>query len=280
MRSILLATDLTPLSDRAVERALRLAGAGGRLTVLHTIQGDPYAIDGEEECRRAETRLRAQLGAEGGGGRGATVVVGIGDPAEEIARHARRASPDVIVLGAHRQSLLGDLFDTATAQRIVDARVAPVLSVQAPVTGDYRTVLVGMDTSEASGRALAAALAAFPDAAFTVVHAYHVPFGGFLDSPDNRRAFAEQHRQEMSALVHEVGQRTGRPDLGEGVKLCLRDGETVSVLLQEVRHAGPDLLVIGTSGSGNRLFGGVAATIVTQPPCDLMIVPAASGEPA
>ncbi|MGQ9371525.1 universal stress protein [Azospirillum sp. ST 5-10] len=276
MRSVLLATDLTAQSDRALARAVRLAGPTGSLTVLHTVEDADYTVADDDQCRKAEARLERLLqGHRAAEGCAVSLVVRTGDPAEEIVGLARSGAADVVVLGTHRASLLGDLFGSATAQRVADAGSAPVLTVKDPVVGDYRSLVVGIDDSDASERALAAALTLFPETRVTVVHAFHVPFGGFLDSPDNRDALAGQQRAALGARIRNVGRRIGRPELADRIDLRLRDGDTIAVLDAEVGHGEADLLVLGTSGSGNRLFGGVASAVAGSPPCDLLIVPCA-----
>ena len=276
IRSILLTTDLTPLSDHAFERALRLARPGSALTILHTVEGDPHAVGADEECRVAEERLNALLKAHDAGGRHAAFRVRAGDPADEIVSQTRQRDADLVVLGVHRKSLLGDLFGKTTAEQVVAAAVAPVLTVKEPAADDYRAVMVGTDGSEASGRALGMALDAFPDARFMVVQAFHVPFGAFLDTPQNRRDFANQRRAEMEAVVwREVERRADRPDLDRRIERRLVEGETTQALLAEIARTRPDLLVIGTSGGGGGVFGNVAKTLSMNPPCDLLVVPAA-----
>ncbi|WP_029009346.1 universal stress protein [Azospirillum halopraeferens] len=275
MRSVLLATDLSTQSDRALARALRLTGAAGTLTVLHTVENGSYAISDDEQCREAEAKLARLLKGHAVEGRTVSLEVRVGDPAEEIVRRVHAGGVDLVVLGAHRPSLLRDMFSAGTAQRVADAGIAPVLSVVDPAGDDYGKVMIGMDDSDAAERGLEATLALFPDCRITVVHAFHVPFGGFLDTPENRNEVGGQHREALAARIRAVGRRLGRPALVNEIDLRLRDGETISVLNAEVKHAGPDLLVIGTSGSGNRLFGGIAAATATAPPCDLLIIPSA-----
>lgn len=120
---------LAPVRDAAYARRGLLAAAvvarayGGRLTVLEVVPDAALRPDAAKRIKvQAETLPPALV-------RGVRpeLEVRIGSPIKEILRACR--SRDIIVLLAHRKSLLGDMVLGTTAERVLRHSRLPVLAI-------------------------------------------------------------------------------------------------------------------------------------------------------
>lgn len=280
MKNILVATDLTQRSDRALARALRLAGPDSRVRVLHVVDEDlpEHLFDRMRE--HAEKAVDAQIAAsmrpEG------TVVerqVSPGAGYRTILAQAREIDADVIVAGTHREDSLGGYFLGTTIERVIRAGERPVLMVSEPATAPYRRVMVCVDFSVHSRRAVECALELVPGAEMTLLHAYDVPFAGFITDAaahDEVRS-AQQERldgmmgEEMKAFVASLQHPPA------SLRQLLGRGSAREVIRREAAKADPDLLVIGThgrTGVSRAFLGSVAEELLDDPPCDVLAVKA------
>lgn len=191
---------------------------------------------------------------------------------DAIVREARDVSAKVIVLGAHRHSLLSDLFGHSTVEGVVEDTDRIVL-VAGSGRHEFRRILVAVDFSEPSNSALRAAASLFPEAELHVIHAYHVPFEGFLRSTETHDAVRAQAEQEFRAFISAAAANPGFNErLGRSI---LREGETITVIGEALEDLAADLLVIGTSGQGGMFsapFGSTAREYLENPPCDVLAV--------
>src|SRR3546814_14105354 len=74
-------------------------------------------------------------------------LVGAGEPFQEIARAAAAENADLIVMGAHRKSILRGIFVGTTIERVMRTGGRPVLMVTTPTAGGYRRVVVAIGLS-------------------------------------------------------------------------------------------------------------------------------------
>jgi nucleotide-binding universal stress UspA family protein len=115
-KHVLVATDGSPVADKAVELALRIAGGAPvtALTVVHdyglpeyiraAIQHRPDARELREELRAEGRRLLDAAIARAGGGDAPVerhVVISEKAPCHEIVDMARRQGCDLIVMSSH-----------------------------------------------------------------------------------------------------------------------------------------------------------------------------------
>jgi nucleotide-binding universal stress UspA family protein len=137
LKNILVATDFGPASAAALTYGRALAKAfGARLHLVHVAEnsflrpssGDPHALKAAaarrlDDCLNAEDR--SELAAD-------TVLKVSDDPAEEIARYARSASIELIVIGTHGRTGVSHLLVGSVAERVVRTAPCPVLTVRHP----------------------------------------------------------------------------------------------------------------------------------------------------
>jgi universal stress protein E len=153
---ILVATDLTDRSNRALERAFQLKReTGAELTLLHVVKpGLPTEIASRQR-KDADAFLRDRLPRPSGhvipNDRHAVLV---GDKFITITQEAAKQRADLIVVGAPGKYRYDDLFVGTTAERVIRFSDRPVLVVKRVSHGPYDRVLVAFDMSEGATRAL------------------------------------------------------------------------------------------------------------------------------
>ncbi len=271
MQTLLMATDLSARSDRALDRAVALAAAeGAALTVLHVVDDDLPASVIEAQTRAAgraiDERLRATRGIDA---IQSEVEIATGRPDVAIASAAGRSAADLVIIGSHRDRPVADLFRGTTAERLLRASPVPVLLVKTPAEEDYRRLLVAVDFSPAAKHAVEVAAQLLPASELEIVHAYQIPFEGFLKDDDTTQQVVARAEAEMQAFIADL-------DLGAGQVPCvLQEGEVRAVLYDLVARRQSDLMVIGTHGrTGVRraILGSVAEDLLRAPPIDVLVV--------
>lgn len=269
--SILVATDLSMRSDRALRRAGQLAVQhGATLTVLAMVDDDlpPALAERHSVAARVEIEAScADLGIEA-----PVIRVEIGDPLRGILAVLDELAPDLLVLGVHRDRPVWDLFHGTTMERIVRATRLPVLLVTEAPHGPYRSVLSGLDLSSASAAALTLAAELAPDAAITAFHAVHIPYQGLLVPHGTAEAlapFLDEAERALSAWWDTTPLPAAcarpRPEAGGRGELLMRKFAEVS----------PDLLAIGAHGRVSlspTLLGSFTEQVLRDPPCDVLVV--------
>jgi nucleotide-binding universal stress UspA family protein len=284
LRRILVATDLSARSDRAVERAVTLARSHkAHLTVLHVVDEElPDAIKAQL-TEAAKTEIESHLGKlDGRQGVDVSVCVLPGRDYRDILKAAEADDCNLIVLGLHRDESADRPLRGTTMERVIRHGIHPVLVAASRTEVPYRTVMIGVDFSVFSRYAMRAALAIATDAEIHVIHAYQTPFEGLLHGREIRETLAADHGDalarmiddEMESLVHP---RWVEPAVADKIHRVVRSGEVTSVLRAEVARVRPDLLVIGTHGRvgiAHAVLGSVAENLLNRPPCDVLAVKA------
>lgn len=221
---VLVATDLSTRSGRAVQRAALIAQAHrAHLTVVHIV--DPSVDDlSVAEARQLVEGQTSELDPQ------PTIEVGMGAPFVEIIRRARAGDAALIVLGARGQHSLGEQLVGTTAERVVRNGDRPVLVVRRFPQGDqYQEVLIGIDRSDRSAEALGFARRTFPGARLTaaticvVVGERRLQLAGASEAEMDslRRATTARERERTEVWLAEQSVRAdsfalfpGRPSVG------------------------------------------------------------------
>ncbi|WP_194912994.1 universal stress protein [Azospirillum sp. INR13] len=275
MKTILIATDLSARSDRALDRALMLSRErDAHLVVLYVVDGGPS----QEAIKRRQVEAAEAIGAyleARGGEPKPDIRITVGTPDREILRCAAEIGADLIVLGAHRVAPEDDTFRDSTAWNVLRQSDPPVLLVKDAALKPYRRATVGFDFSRHAEAALRLAFRFRPEEV-AVVHAYHVPYEGFLYGSDTHGDYRERCQENLSAAVQAVmpSVRCQFPVAVEP-QCLLSHGETLGSLWQECQRMRTDLLVIGThgrTGLAHAVFGSVAEFMLRNPPCDVVAV--------
>lgn len=156
MPKILLATDFSERSDRALRRATLLAREiSASLFLVHVVDDDRPRWIVERERKGAE-RLLAELArtVQDVDRLTCEASVVLSDPFDGIVQETKNKAPDLLVIGSHRRRLLRDVFVGTTAERTIRSVDCPVLMVNAPPVARYRRVLHATDLSDNSRAAV------------------------------------------------------------------------------------------------------------------------------
>ena len=184
MKTILVATDFSTRSDRAVRRATLLAkNFGAGISLIHVVDDDrsKRIVDAERESAAMLLSEQAQSLREIDGVH-CTANVILGTVSEEMIRAAAASMADVLVVGPHRHQAFQDVFIGTTAERIIRARRLPVLVANGVPANSYRHVLVAVDLPDCSRNALRAVAGLRLDshAAVSTVHVFDAPARGYM----------------------------------------------------------------------------------------------------
>jgi nucleotide-binding universal stress UspA family protein len=156
----------------------------------------------------------------------------------------------------------------------------PVLMVNAVTTAPYESVLLAIDASEASYRAVdtAKSLGFLDGVQLSVISAFEPVYKGMLDwagvevSAINEysESWANETRVKVGELLRQAGLQDGM------MQVLTEDGPPFVVIKRAVARFAPQLLVIGThgrTGIKRALIGSVAEQVINQAECDVLVVP-------
>lgn len=258
VQHILVAHDLSPEADLALQRAALLARqTDARLSVLHVL--DEHADESQ-----AREYLQACLAAEGH----AELKPWIrrGRPVEETLTQASGLEADLLVLGQHhRQSPQG--FAGTTLERILLGCPIPLLLAIVPVQ-PYARALAALDYSRCASRALQTAWRLMPAAAeLTALNIHEV---AEIHSPDADELALQQ--ELFGQLIEDLRQEL--PSNGALLHSSLRHGERSNCLDAAIGELQPQLLALGSHSRGemsSALLGSLTRQYLDQPPCDILI---------
>jgi nucleotide-binding universal stress UspA family protein len=117
------------------------------------------------------------------------------------------------------------------------------------------------------------ALDLFPEAVFTLLHAYRVPFAGFLSIEANAPEMLENEQHQESDFIHRLEAHTGR--IGAFTRL-VEYGDLDSLIVDFVQTHQPDCMVVGAHdhrGAPGWLVPDVAGRLLMIVDCDVLVVP-------
>jgi universal stress protein E len=277
---LLVATDMTPRSDRAVERAVKLAGTWqAPLTILHVVNDELPQSTQRVGIEEAEQVLAAQISPWRESGVNVVFAVIKGHDYEAIIAQAQKEEAKFIVMGTHRKMLMREHWLGTTVDQVVRYGDRPVLVVRQLPLRAYEKIVVAVDFSQPSRLALEFALLLFPGAIFTVLHSFHVPFKAFQPSRQTTQQFFDLHEKEMIQFIQSVvgDFRVRFGEISCEIKTVIEEGFPTDVVHQQVHSQKPDLVVIGTHGrSGFRqaVLGSIAEELISTLSVDVLAVKA------
>lgn len=279
---ILVATDFSSRSDRAVRRSVLLAREfGAAVDLVHVIDNDQ-----PERILKPEREVAADVIREIVGGLrsvdGVACEGGVieGEPFEALADAAVARGADLVIVGPHRRQALKDIFVGTTAERTIRASSRPVLMANGVPAGPYRRILVAVDLSEESAAALEAIRALGMDAsgAVSVLHVPDAPAAGLMrhgnvDGEDIDAYVLDQEKQAARAL-NEFLLRIGF----DPASTLVRNGgpSTAEVIADVAAEVEADLIVVGTKarkGLARMLLGSVAEEVLRMSERDVLAIP-------
>jgi nucleotide-binding universal stress UspA family protein len=284
MKTILLATDFSARSDRALRRATLLARqVGAVLVVVHVVDDDQPPDIVETERAQAETLLR-RLGStlRDVDGVSCETQVILALPFVGILEAVEAHAPDLVVIGSHRRQVLRDVFVGTTAERTIRSADRPVLMVNAPPVGPYTHVLQTTDLSEASRDALRrfADLGLGAGLRNTILHVFdapalHLALSSAMSVPERERYLAEERDKAAAQLA----QFLAAAELGDPHRRLRHESSAAHhEILAAAQEAQADLVVLSThgrTGMAKLLIGSVTEAVLRTARIDVLAIPPA-----
>ena len=280
MRKILLATDFSERSDRALRRATLLARQfGASLTIVHVVDDDqPRRIVDSERDATSLLLRDLQATVQNVDGVACETSVVLDDPFAGIARAVEDETPDLLVIGSHRRQILRDVFVGTTAERTVRSVNCPVLMVNGPPLASYHHVMFATDLSEGARQAAlrSVAIGILAGVAISVLHVFEALNTHFGMTREQRESYIADERAaatlNLSGFVNSVGLEMSQ----QTVRLA--GTSTAEAILKAAKEFSADLVVVGTHGrTGFEKFflGSVAEAVLRGADRDVLAVPPA-----
>ncbi len=276
---ILVATDFSPRSQRAVRRAGILAGqSGGDVILMHVVDGGG-AREAARDLREAHRMTVEQVaivpelvGVE------CRPLVVAGSLPDAVCDAATAHQAELIVAGASRGTAARG--SGRTVRSLIRAAPCPVLVVDRPATGPYARVMVPVDVSDASARALRSiASLGLPDRArVTVVHAFEAlgkpKLSGFGVPREQIEGYVESWRSTVAEEIEAFLQADGLA--GRDWSRRVEEGRPDEVIVGLAARMSSDLLVMGTqarTGIRKAVLGSVTEAVLDAGGADVLVVP-------
>ena len=282
MKKIMMATDFSERSDRALRRVVLLArqfGAGVEL--IHVVDDDQPRRIVDAERAGAEDLLQemaATLRRVDGLDCRARVILAA--PFAGICSAVREAGPDLLVIGPHRRQALRDVFVGTTAERTIRAVSCPTLMANATPAGSYRHILQTTDLSAGSRDALRrfAALGIGQRARNSLLHVGDAPalglaFGYSLPKEDQEQYLAD----ERGVAARVLSDFVASAEL-DRVEPLLRHETTppAQEILKAAEEQKADLIVVATRGRSRlsrHVLGSVTEQVLRTSTMDVLAIP-------
>ena len=282
MKKIMLATDFSERSDRALRRAVILARAHDAvLDIVHVVDDDrPRRIVDHEvnDARQLLSELTRSLNDLDGVSCSTQIV--LDDPFAGIVKEVAKASPDLLVIGPHRRQILRDVFVGTTAERTIRAVSCPVLMVNGPPVGPWRHVLQTTDLSETAEKALKrfTGLGLGAGGRSSVLTVFDAPALRLAMSDSIGKAGRENYLNDLRAeALQSLAAFTARLGIGPAEKVVRPEETTVAnEILKAALELNADLIVVATQGKGavaRMVLGSVAQQVLKDAQCDVLAMP-------
>lgn len=291
LTQILAATDLSAPAGHAVDRAALLAQQhGARLRLVHVSPPAPMArlaqlisagalpADLAPRLRDStQARLQAlasQLAAQHGVQ--ADVNALVGELLPTLQDEAEALHCGLIVLGGQGETTLRHLLLGSTAERLLSGATRPMLVVRQTPQATYQCVLVAVDLSPASLRAIDLARTVAPGARLCLLHAFDLPFEGSLRyagvSEDEITRYRLEAQAQAEGQLNELAASAGLA--AHEVLAVTRHGDATTRITEQAQAFGADLIVVGKHADGvlERLFlGSVTKRVLADTQVDVLV---------
>ncbi len=279
-RRILLATDLSSRSDRALDRATQLALTwDAELLIVHALEetglmapqsrGLPSWRRPPDNSTDIELQIREDIRGDCPRLR---VLVEEGESLKVILNAIEREHCDLVVLGLGRQRLLNWAGIGKTVEELVRRAPVSVLVVKRRPNGPYQHVLVGTDLTSESRTGLEVAGQMFPGAKLALMHAFDMPYAYLMNDTQLGRDFGAMERSEIRSFV----EKAALPEeLRARLITFVEHGPPDAMLGAYVVEQKADLVVIGAYERGllfHMTLRGNGPKIVEAVPSDVLVV--------
>lgn len=289
LKRILAATDLSAPARHAVERAAMVSKeTAAPLDLLHVanlaplerlrLLMDATPADMEQRVLDAAQKklhdLAASLKQHYGIAPGIRVVSGV--LLTELAKETDTLAAGLLVCGVRGESVIRHFALGTTALRVLSTTTCPVLVVKQPPREPYRRLLVPVDFSPSSLRAIQHARKVVPKADIVLLHAFEVPFEGQLRyaSVDDEviQRYRIMARQEALQKLHTLRDEAGLSR--DGTQLVVLHGDPTLRITEQEQEYDCDLIVMGKHGESmleDLLLGSVTKRVLSESQGDVLI---------
>lgn len=290
LKSIVVGVDFTACSHDALVQAIRLSEWNrADLHVVHVIDTlvivelqeslSPLVVEMERTLVEDAKKAWAEFSADIPNAAKLDFAVAVNNPIIELTRRCRDRKADLLVLGAH--GVTHDRGVGTLAGQLVRRGPSRTLLVRPGQTGPFRLVVVGIDFSEMSRRALEQAMrvAAEDDAQVHAVHVFRPPWKGLMFKPSNvdaSPAAQAKHRDALRARLEEFCRPHDPQVQWTSPRFDLVENTSHGAgLVEYAKAAGADLVALGTRGKTNLrdvLLGSTAERVLRQAHCSILAV--------
>ncbi|QJB70504.1 universal stress protein [Parasphingorhabdus halotolerans] len=241
-KPILLATDMTARCDRPLDRALMLAKLWEtQLIIAHVV--DPKTA-GKKGLIPSDIsiRIREELPVTDVDVR---ISVHMGNISDEILGVAKSEGCGLIVTGVAHYDGISDIFLGTPVDHLLRSAPIPILIVKRKPILPYDNIVIATDFSSCALKALNTAAALFPKSPLHLVHAYHVPYTGWLKSDAVEK---EVDSEEAKLMERFLAQTSIDNETFDRLSSSIEKGEPGKIILQKIEETKSELVVLGTSG--------------------------------
>jgi nucleotide-binding universal stress UspA family protein len=203
---------------------------------------------------------------------------GLGSPGREIIARADEWLPDLIVVGSHGRTALGQMFFGSVSQKVVNearcsVRVARGRIVEPDVPA---RLIVGVDGSEEANAAVEEiASRDWPDGSQVriVNSAWTIPPSSDPGTAVNFAEWIAQETQRVKAAAEGAAEKLG--SAGLKVSIVVGEREPKALLCSEAEDLMADCIFVGSRGMGRLdrfLLGSVSLGVATRAHCSVEVV--------
>jgi nucleotide-binding universal stress UspA family protein len=261
-----------------------------KLYVLHTIEKFPHDYRHllssvahadmkqkleEEAVKKIKAMIPAELLESGN----VIPIVRFGKPFLEIIQVAKEKKVDLLAIGTHGRAGMDRVILGSVAERIVRKASCPVMVVRGRKYVGFKRIIVPIDLSDCSRKALeyAAATARAHSSKLTILHVYE---GSFVE-PYVNAANSEEEADEIMKEIERVNETKYDEFLktidlsGVEYEKLLKKGIPETDIVETAMEKQANLIVMGThgrSGIKHILIGSTAEEVVRAVHCDIIIV--------
>ena len=293
LKTIIIGTTLTPGSEGIVRTGAavaRAAGAAPWLVHAYTPPAFPSELgavdsrwfeDAAEELRQRLHRQASQTGlADLPGFVSDHASLVLGAPHHELLELVRRAHADLIVVGASEAGAIHRAFLGSTADRLVRRSLCPVLVVRSETAFPPSQVLVPIDLSEISAKALRWGLSFLSQ---TGSETAPETTALFVLNPLEATASLQFTQSQMERFAGEEIRRfvAENTPAASAVACRLQTGYPREEILSAMTEQQTDLVILGThgrSGLERMMLGSVAVEVLERASCNVLVVPPTAQE--
>jgi len=290
IKKILVATDLSSNSAKAIDRGFLLAKTcGAHLSIVHAVGietlaplrewlGADLGAVSQKILDEAKERLE-EVVADSSMKEGipADLHVEEGFAGSVIPKLSENEGIDLVLLGAHGSGFLQRMLVGSTASRLLRKSKCPVLVVKEDAHRSYKRALIAVDFSPASETAIRLARQAAPDADLVLLHIFDVPFEGKMHFAGVSQDVIQEYRgeararatQNLQSLAHSAG-LTAKDYSGIVV-----NGDATRCIIESEERYRCDLVVMGKHGTHvteDLLLGSVTKRVLAESRCDVLVV--------